>query len=258
MGSGNWTFLFQRSLLLFYPPIVSNELCDSAPRELAWKTVLLKRATVKALFDSFFPDLTISLTLNPLPPPLTNLCKSVAHSLLSFPSILPWEGLKASVQRFQWKFCTLSTVSLRWIFEGRLKYFFSHCLSVAFWSADWIWPVTDNRYQIFKEKQCPVSLRLSVFKLHLSLSWGDANFHFDTFTVFWPQQGLVPYVFFELSSCHFFASETELRLLPSIQAPANSLPWDGRLWPSSQRGSMTDESDASSEVLQSSWSMVPC
>lgn len=107
-----------------------------SPRELLWKPFLIV----------FFPDLTISLTLNPLPPPLTNLCKSIAHSLLSFPSIFPWEGLKASVQRYKWKFCTLNTVLLRLMFGRRLKYFFNHCLSVAFWSADWIWPVTDNRY----------------------------------------------------------------------------------------------------------------
>lgn len=129
MGSGNWTFLFRRSLLLFYPPIVSNELCDSAPRELGWRTVLPKRATVKALCDSFFLDLTTSLTLNPIPPPLTNLCMSVAHCLLSFPSIFPWEGLKAPVQRYQWKFCTLNTVLLR---EGNLREAWSTFSIIAF------------------------------------------------------------------------------------------------------------------------------
>lgn len=148
MGSGNWTFLFQRSLLLFYPPIVSNELCDSAPRELAWRTVLPKRATVKALFDSFFfSGFDNFLDIKPPPPlPLLNLCMSVAHSLLSFPSIFPWEGLKASAQRCQWKFCTSNTVLLRWTFEGSLKYLSNICLSIALWSAGWLWPVTGNRY----------------------------------------------------------------------------------------------------------------
>lgn len=108
-----------------------------SPRELLWKHFLI-------VF--FFLDLTTSLTLNPLPLPLLNLCTSVAHSLLSFPSIFPWEGLKASAQRCQWKFCTSNTVLLRWTFEGSLKYLSNICLSIALWSAGWLWPVTGNRY----------------------------------------------------------------------------------------------------------------
>lgn len=106
-----------------------------SPRELLWKHFLI-----------VFFQIWQSLTLNPLPLPLMNLCMSVAHSLVSFPSIFPWEGLKVSVQRYQWKFCTSNTVLLRWIVEGGLKYLPNLCLSIALWSANWLWAVTDNRY----------------------------------------------------------------------------------------------------------------
>ena len=74
----------QRSSPLLYPPTHCNELCDIAPRDLAWRTVLPKKVTVKALFDSFFPDLTIYLAWDPLIHPLTNPCMIIAHCLLSF------------------------------------------------------------------------------------------------------------------------------------------------------------------------------